>query len=160
MRNSLGSYPAAVNGDGAPPAGGYVRSVTTTVWYRPVPLEQGLRAAFDYQVTDDDTTIAVGCGDVPALATPRVLALCEKATVEALTGHLDEGKTSVGMRVQLDHLAPTGVGDTLRIEAVLEEIEGARLSFKVTVNDDRGLVAVGRVSRVVVNRARFLEKLP
>ncbi|MFN0027929.1 MAG: thioesterase family protein [Acidimicrobiales bacterium] len=124
-----------------------------------MPLEQGLRAAFDHEVTHSDTTIAMGSGDVPVLATPRVLALCEKATVDALNGHLEEGKTSVGMRVQLDHLAPTGVGASIRVEAVLEEIEGARVSFKVTVNDDRGLVAVGRVSRVVVSRARFLEKL-
>ena len=124
-----------------------------------MPLEQGLRAAFDHQVTDSDTTIAVGSGDIPALATPRVLALCERATVDALSGNLEDGKTSVGIRVQLDHLAPTAVGATVRVEAVLEEVEGARLSFKVTVNDHRGLVAVGRVSRVVVNRARFLEKL-
>ncbi len=136
-----------------------VREGAWAVWYRPVPLEQGLRAAFDHLVTDADTALAMGSGDVPVLATPRVLALCEAATVQALRGHLEAGQTSVGMRVQLDHLAPTPTGSTVRVEAVLEELEGARLGFKVTVNDDRGLVAVGRVSRVVVDRARFLDKL-
>ena len=124
-----------------------------------VSLEQGLRAEVVHIVTDADTAIAVGSGDVPVLGTPRVLALCEGAAVAALDGQLDATKTTVGMRVQLDHLAPTAIGATVRVEAVLEELDGARLIFKVTVNDDRGLVAVGRVTRVAVNRERFLDKL-
>jgi fluoroacetyl-CoA thioesterase len=61
--------------------------------------------------------------------------------------------------VQLDHLAPTAVGGTVRADAVLEEIEGPRLTFKVSAHDDRGLIGVGRVTRVIVNRERFLEKV-
>ena len=136
-----------------------VRRAPTAVSYPAVPMEQGLRAEFDYTVTDADTALAIGSGDVPVLATPRLIALCEGATVNALAGQLEEAQTSVGMRVQLDHLAPTAIGSTVRVEVVLEEIEGARAIFKVTVNDDRGLVAVGRVTRVVVNRERFLDKL-
>ena len=122
-------------------------------------LEQGLKAEVVHTVTDADTAIAVGSGDVPVLGTPRVLALCEGATVEALAGHLEPNRTTVGVRVQLDHLAPTAVGSTVRVEAVLEELDGPRLTFKVTANDDRGLVAVGRVTRVAVDRQRFLDKL-
>lgn len=124
-----------------------------------MPLEQGLRAEFEHTVTDADTAIAMGSGDVPVLGTPRVVGLCEAATVAALEGRLEPGRTTVGMRVQLDHLAPTAVGASVRVEAVLEELDGARLVFKVTVNDDRGLVAVGRVTRVAVDRGRFLDKL-
>ena len=65
----------------------------------------------------------------------------------------------MGMRVQLDHLAPTAVGVQVRAEAVLEKVEGARLTFTVSARDERGLVGVGRVTRVIVNRERFLEKL-
>lgn len=129
------------------------------VSYLVVSLEQGLRAEVVHTVTDADTAIAVGSGDVPVLGTPRVVALCEAATVAALAGQLEPTHTTVGMRVQLDHLAPTAIGATVRVEAVLEELDGARLTFKVTVNDDRGLVAVGRVTRVTVNRERFLDKL-
>lgn len=136
-----------------------VQGTPTAVSYPAVPLEQGLRAEFDHTVTEHDTAAAVGSGDVPVLATPRVLTLCEIATVQALDGHLEEGQTTVGMRIQLDHLAPTPVGDSVKVEALVEELEGARVIFKVTVNDVRGLVAVGRVTRVVVNRARFLDKL-
>jgi predicted thioesterase len=64
----------------------------------------------------------------------------------------------VGYRVQLDHLAPTAVGGTVRAEATLEAIEGRRLTFRVSVSDGHGLVAAGRITRVIVERARFLEK--
>lgn len=74
-------------------------------------------------------------------------------------GRLDEGTTTVGQRVQIDHLAPSAVGDRVTAEATLESVTGRRLTFTVSIQDDRGLVAVGRVTRVVVDTARFLDKL-
>ena len=96
--------------------------------------------------------------DVAVLATPRVVALAEEAACNAVAGHLGRKETSVGMRVQLDHLAPSSVGSHVRAEATLEHCEGRRLVFKVSIEDERGLVAAGKVTRVVVDRERFLEK--
>lgn len=124
-----------------------------------MPTEPGLRGEANLVVTDADTAVALRSGDVPVLATPRLLALCEEASVNALDGHLETTKTTVGMRVQIDHLAPTAVGDAVRAEAILEKVEGARLTFTVSAQDQRGLVGVGRVTRVIVGRDRFLEKL-
>lgn len=108
-------------------------------------------------VSDDDTAVAHRSGDVEVLATPRVVALCEEAAVLAAQPLLGEGETTVGMRIQLDHLAPVAVGSTVRAEATLERAEGRRLVFTVSVSDARGLVAAGKVTRVVVDRKRFLE---
>ena len=94
-------------------------------------------------------------GDVPVLATPRVVTLAEEATVQAVDGELAEGTTSVGYRVQLDHLAPTAVGGHVRAEATLEAIEGRRLTFRVSVSDGHGLVAAGRITRVIVETRPF-----
>jgi fluoroacetyl-CoA thioesterase len=124
-----------------------------------VAPEPGLRGEVLLTVSEADTAIALRSGDVPVLGTPRLLALCEEATVAALAGALDPGQTTVGMRVQLDHLAPTGVGGSVRAEAVLEKVEGPRLTFTVSAQDDRGLIGVGRVTRVMVDRERFLQKL-
>ncbi|MDY7101403.1 MAG: hotdog domain-containing protein [Actinomycetota bacterium] len=110
-------------------------------------------------MSDTDTAIAVGSGDVPVLATPLLVGLCEKATVLALEDRLEPDQTSVGMRVQLEHLQPTKVGEEVRAEALLEKIEGRRLTFTVSAHDEHGLVGVARVTRVVVDRERFLEKL-
>lgn len=109
-------------------------------------------------MTDDDTALALGSGEVPVLATPRVVRLCEQASVEALRGQLPAGSTSVGMRVQLDHLMPTKVGMTVAAEATLEKVNGRRLIFTVSVSDPRGLIAAGKVTRVVVDMERFMDK--
>ena len=123
-----------------------------------VPVETGLCGAVVHTVTDDDTAIAAHSGDVNVLATPRIVALCEQASIEAVAQHLAKGDTTVGMRVQLNHLAPVGVGGVITVTAKLERIDGRRLSFTVSVNDDRGLIAAGKVTRVVVDRKRFLER--
>jgi predicted thioesterase len=62
------------------------------------------------------------------------------------------------MRVQIDHLQPTAVGGRVLADAVLERIEGRRLTFTVSASDERGLVAAGKVTRVVVQIDNFLAK--
>jgi fluoroacetyl-CoA thioesterase len=118
----------------------------------------GLCGQVELMVGDADTASAVGSGDVPVLATPRVVALCEEATVRALAPQLAPGRTSVGFRVEITHLVPVSVGSTVVASASLERIEGKRLVFSVTVNDRCGLVAAGRVTRVLVDLATFMEK--
>ena len=120
-----------------------------------MPLEPGLHAAFSYAVTDADTASALGSGDVAVLGTPRVLALVEQATCSAVAAHLMDGMTSVGTSVALEHLLPTPVGATVRVEAVLEEIDGRKLRFGVRVSQDDRDVATGTVKRVLVTRERF-----
>ncbi|MDE3086024.1 MAG: thioesterase, partial [Acidobacteriota bacterium] len=73
-------------------------------------------------------------------------------------GALPAAKTTVGVRVQLDHLAPVKVGRVVTAEATLERVEGRRLVFTVSVSDDAGLVAAGRMTRVVVETESFLAK--
>src|SRR5437879_6394211 len=121
-------------------------------------LRTGLAATTTLVVTDADTAPALGSGDVAVFGTPRLIALCEEATCLAVRNELPEGDTTVGMRVQLDHLAPTKVGATAVADVVLEKIDGRRLTFTVSVRDERGLVAAGRITRVIVNAERFLKK--
>jgi len=123
-----------------------------------VPLSPGLHGSAKLIVTDADTAIALKSGEVPVLGTPRLIALVEEAALGAVADSLPAGQTTVGMRVQVDHLAPTNVGSRVAAEATLEKIEGRRLTFTVAVNDHCGLVAAGKVTRVVVETERFLDK--
>lgn len=125
-----------------------------------MPIEPGRTGAHEYTVTAADTAIAVGSGDVPVLATPRVLALLERATVEAVAADLDPGTTTVGVQVAIDHLAPTPVGALVRAEATLEDRAGRRLVFAVRLLDRDRPVARGRVVRALVDRESFLAALP
>ena len=123
-----------------------------------MPLSPGLHGSAKLVVTHDDTAIALRSGEVEVLATPRLIALVEEAAMTAVGDRLPAGQTTVGMRVQVDHLAPTSVGSSVAAEATLEKVEGRRLTFTVSVTDQCGLVAAGKVTRVVVETERFLEK--
>ncbi len=122
-------------------------------------LKVGLTATVSAVVGDSDTASALGSGDVPVLATPRVVALCEAATVAAIAGHIDSGETSVGTTVELEHRRATPVGQAIVAGARLTGIDGRRLRFEVDAADGRGPVASGIVERVVVDRERFLGRL-
>lgn len=122
----------------------------------------GLAATVELMVTDADTASCARTGDVPVLATPRLVALCEEACCRSLDGHLLTDRTSVASRIQFDHLVAVPVGATVRAEATLEKVEGRRLVFTLSVTlgegDRGGLVAAGRLTRVVVQRRSFLAK--
>ena len=123
-----------------------------------MPLSPGLHGSAKLVVTHDDTAVALRSGEVEVLATPRLIALVEEAAMTAVGDRLPAGQTTVGMRVQVDHLAPTSVGSSVAAEATLERVEGRRLTFTVSVTDHGGLVAAGKVTRVIVETERFLDK--
>lgn len=118
----------------------------------------GATARVELTVTDADTAQALGSGDVPVLATPRVLALAEAATVAATATELPTGMTTVGTRVTLEHLAATPVGRSVAAMAKLAEIDGRRLVFDVVVFEAGTTVARGSVERILVDRHRFVER--
>ncbi len=121
-------------------------------------LNTGLCAQAELEVTEADTALAVGSGDVPVLATPRLVALCEQAACDALRPQLAPGQTSVGFRVEITHLVPVLVGSRVVAAAAFERVDGKRIVFSVTVSDKCGLVAAGKVVRVLVDTNAFMEK--
>jgi len=121
-------------------------------------LIPGLEATVVLTVAAADLAPAFRSGDVPVLATPRLLALCEEATVAAVAGRLAPGETTVGARMELDHLAASPLGARVEATAVLEKAEGRFLIFAVTARAGERLLARGRVHRAVVGREAFLER--
>lgn len=127
-------------------------------------MDTGLQATLEFTVTDADTAEAVGSGDLPVLGTPRLLAWAEAATCAAVASSLDTGQTSVGTRVQLEHLAASPVGAVVRVSATLGYVDGRLVRFEVvaehTVGDgEPKVVGHGEVTRVLVDRERFLGRL-
>lgn len=106
----------------------------------------------------EDTAEAVGSGSVAVLATPCLLALCERASVEAVEPSLQAGTTSVGVQVRIDHVAASPVGRHVWAEATLDKVKGRKLFFTVSARDDRGLIAAGKVVRVIVEESAFMKK--
>lgn len=124
-------------------------------------METGQQATLDFTVTDDDTALALGSGDLPVLGTPRLLAWCEQATCAAVAPGLEPGRTSVGTRVQLEHVGASPVGARLRVTATVAYVDGRLVRFEVVAAhvEDEKVVGHGEVTRVVVDRERFLARL-
>ena len=111
-----------------------------------------------YPVTEADTAAVEGSGDVPVLATPRLIAWLEAATVQAAAPLLADGQTTVGTAVRVEHRRATPVGGTVEVTAALVgEPDGRRLTFAVDALDGSGQsVAAGEIDRVIVDRERFI----
>jgi fluoroacetyl-CoA thioesterase len=124
-----------------------------------VHVQPGAQGRVLHVVSPDDTARALGSGDLGVLATPRLLAWCEAATVAALTGSLAVGETSVGTRVELVHQRAIPVGGSVEVRADLVHVDGLLLRFDVAAESDGVLVGHGTVTRVVVDTDRFLARL-
>ncbi|MEU2356259.1 thioesterase family protein [Streptomyces misionensis] len=112
-----------------------------------------------HRVTEGDTARAMGSGEVPVLATPRLIAWLEAATVRAAAPYTGPDETTVGTAVRVRHLRATGVGGRVEVTARPPAGgSGRRLTFAVRAVDAAGrLVAEGEIERAVVDRRRFLE---
>lgn len=119
-------------------------------------FEVGQSAQLVATVGVDDTAIALGSGDVPVLATPRLVAWCEAATVEAAAAALPPGKTTVGSRVEFDHLGPSAVGAEVTVTARLTAVRARTLDFSVEAIEEGRTVGRGTIRRVLVDREQFL----
>jgi fluoroacetyl-CoA thioesterase len=118
-------------------------------------------ATLGFTVTEADTAAAVGSGSLPVLGTPRLLAWCEAATCAAIESALADGETSVGTRVQLEHLAASPVGAELEVTATTAYVDGRLHRFSVAARHtaDGRVVASGEVTRVVVDAERFVARI-
>ena len=120
-------------------------------------IQVGLEETAQETVIPEMTAAEMGSGDVPVLATPALVALVERVAVAAVSGALDPGSTTVGARMELDHLAPTPVGAMVSATARLEAVNGRKLLFTFEVSDPGGIVARGTHLRVLVGREAFLD---
>jgi predicted thioesterase len=122
-------------------------------------VEPGLTGSATRVVTDGLTAIALGSGDVPVFATPAVLALVEEACVNAVTGSLPDGSTTVGTAVDLAHLAASKVGTKVVARATVTAVDGRSLTFSAEAFDGDTLIARATHTRAIVDREKFLSRL-
>ena len=110
-------------------------------------------------MTPENTAQALGSGDVPVFGTPAVLALIEEAACDAIRKQLPDGATSVGVWVELEHLAPSKVGAEIVATAELLAAGGRLLEFVCEAHDGDTLVAKARHRRALVKRDRWLARI-
>lgn len=122
-------------------------------------MKTGLTFTTTMQVVAETTAEYIGSGDLAVLATPAMCALMENAAMMAVAPHLEEGQTTVGTALNIEHLRATPIGKTVTATAVLTEVDGRKLSFNIAARDEKGIIGEGTHSRFVVDRERFMDKL-
>lgn len=122
-------------------------------------LKPGAANEVSVSVTDSMTAAAVGSGTLKVLATPMVAAFMEKAACELVQPFLNEGITTVGTMITVNHNAPSPVGAAITARAVLTEIDGRKYCFDLTVSDASGIIATGKHERFSVKSEKFMTKV-
>ena len=119
-------------------------------------LETGIRGEQSVPVTAENTAKTMGSGTLDVFATPALVALAEKTCWMSVAPALAEGDGTVGTK--LEHTAPTPVGMTVTCESELVAVEGRKLTFKVSLHDEKGPVGGGTHERFVIHNDKFAAK--
>ncbi|NLK37981.1 MAG: thioesterase family protein [Epulopiscium sp.] len=121
-------------------------------------LTPGMMLEEEYIVTEADTAIHFGSGQVTVLATPKMIAWMEGASLNAVLPSLPKGYDTVGTSIQVSHLAATPVGMKVRVVAELIEVKGKLLTFKVKAYDEIDKIGEGIHGRAIVELDKFLRR--
>ena len=119
----------------------------------------GLVGQTELLVGEENTASHLGSGNVAVLATPEMIRLMEKAAVAAVDHLLPDGYRTVGVEVNVRHLAATPVGMRVRAQAELIAVEGRRLTFRVAAFDEVERIGEGEHRRVIIDLERFKERV-
>ena len=122
-------------------------------------LRPGLRGEAGLLVSEEHTAPRIGSGAIRVLATPVMINLFESAALAAAEKLLPPGYQSLGTILDIRHIAATPVGMKVTATAVVERVEGRTIHFRVEAHDEKELIGGGRHERVVVNVARFDERV-
>ncbi len=123
------------------------------------PVKAGLTGELSITVSEAQSARHLGSGGIRVFATPAMIALMEGAAVAAIDHLLPEGQASVGVMVNVRHLAATPLGHQVRARAEVTGVEGRQVSFKVEAWDEKELIGEGTHTRFVIDLARYMQRL-
>jgi len=121
-------------------------------------LKTGMNAEISRVVGENDTAASFGSGGVKVFATPLMIGLMENASLAAVDPYLPEGYATVGMNVNVAHIAATPVGMKVTAKSELVEIDGKKLTFKVEAFDEVEKIGEGTHVRYIINLDKFISK--
>ena len=121
-------------------------------------LKIGLKNSAESIVTENDTALKIGSGSLKVLATPKMIALMEKSAADLVEKLLPEEFTSVGISLNVQHTAPTPINMKFFAQAEIIAVDGRKIIFEVSANDERGEIGRGTHERFIVDRKKFQSK--
>ena len=122
-------------------------------------MDLGLSYTSTTIVSNTNTALTLGSGDMDVFATPAMVALMENAAMNAVAPHLEQGQTTVGTEITTTHIKASALGATITATAILTAVDGRKQTFSVTAREGDTLIGTGTHTRFVVDRERFMSKL-
>lgn len=119
-------------------------------------IKKGLKISKEFTVDEEDTARSIGSGTLEVLATPRIVQLVENLCVILLKDEMDKLSTTVGAKFDINHISPTFLKRSFKIEVTLSKVEDKKLTFTFKVTDQAGEIANGTHIRYIVDTGRFL----
>lgn len=121
-------------------------------------METGITNTVTLTVTEKDTAKAHGSGTLDVFATPAMIALMENTAMTSVSTYLAEDEATVGTEINVQHLSATPIGCVVTCQSELTEVDGRKLTFKVTASDNKGVIGEGTHSRFIIKTEKFLAK--
>ena len=122
-------------------------------------LEVGMKREESFEIREEHAAIHVGSGSVKVLATPWMIAFMERVSHRMLTDHLPSGYSSVGAIVNVRHLAPTPISNSIRVQAEITEVNDTKVKLNINAWDKKEQIGSGEHLRVVINESQFLQRV-
>lgn len=122
-------------------------------------LHPGMQREETFRVEEQHAAIHLGSGSSRVLATPWMIAFMERVSHRLVSENLPPGYSSVGVHVDVRHVAPTPIGSTVRVRAEVTEFNGQKVDLLIQAWDENELLGEGRHRRVVIDEARFLKRV-
>ena len=119
-------------------------------------IKKGLKISKEFTVDEEDTARSIGSGTLEVLATPRIVQLVENLCVILLKDEMDKLTTTVGSKFDINHISPTFLKRSFKIEVTLSKVEDKKLTFTFKATDQAGEIANGTHIRYIVDTGRFL----
>jgi predicted thioesterase len=119
------------------------------------PLAPGLTGEASVVVDESMLAVRLGSGSIRVYGTPALVALLERAAVAAVENVLTEGSTTVGVRIETTHVAPSPLGAVVQARAALSAVDGRKLTFRIEAFDEVEKIAEAIHDRVIVDGARL-----
>lgn len=121
-------------------------------------LNIGIKGKEENTVNTENSAKTMGSGTLDVFATPAMIALMEKTAWKSVQNHLEDGQGTVGISLNVKHVAATPLGMKVYCESELTEVDGKKLVFTVKAFDEAGLIGEGTHERFVITNEKFQQK--
>lgn len=123
-----------------------------------INLKEGISFVKELKVTENETAIKMGSGDLEVYATPAMISLMENVAKTLVIDELPNGYTTVGIEMNVKHIKSSPIGANIQCKAVLTKVDNKKLFFDINAKDDEGTIGKGSHVRYIVNAEDFMKK--